>query len=104
MTDLESLESDPLMPPAAVAAVLGVGIDCLAIWRRKRIGLPWIKFGEGDRGDVRYRPSDVRAFIEARRQLVERLPLPYSGEPTKRARKLSEALCPSPAPKEREAP
>ena len=50
-----------LMFPGQVAKVLGVSENTLAVWRSsKRYPLRYIKIGNR----VRYKASDVRAFIE----------------------------------------
>ena len=54
---------DALLTPEETAARLGLtNPDTLAVWRcTKRYPLPWVKIGSR----VRYRASDVEAFIAA---------------------------------------
>ncbi len=50
------------LPPRAVAELLNVAEGTLAAWRSSgRVPLPYLKFG----GLVRYRRSDVEAFVAA---------------------------------------
>ena len=52
-----------LLTPAQVADILGVNVETLNTWRAtNRYDLPYIKAGRL----VRYRSSDLNAFIEAR--------------------------------------
>ncbi|AUS30106.1 DNA-binding protein (plasmid) [Rhodococcus qingshengii] len=51
----------PLVKPAEVAAYLGKTVQGLAVWRMNGIGPKFIKF---DNGSVRYRWSDVDAWLE----------------------------------------
>lgn len=54
-----------LLTPQQVADQLGVTTHTLAVWRcTKRYPLPYVKSGRL----VRYRPTDVAAFIESRLQ------------------------------------
>lgn len=51
-----------LLTPAQTAESLGVTIGTLAVWRcTARYNLPFVKIGSR----VRYRASDVDAFIES---------------------------------------
>ena len=53
----------PLLTPQQTAEKLGVTTHTLAVWRcEKRYRLPYVKSGRL----VRYRESDVDAFIESR--------------------------------------
>lgn len=55
--------NDKLLTPGQVAEVLGVTIETLNVWRAtKRYNLPYVKAGRL----VRYRSSDVQAFIKSR--------------------------------------
>lgn len=58
---------EALMTTEAAAEVLRLKPETLATWRytREGGGLPFVKLGGGR---VRYRPSDVRAFIEQKLQ------------------------------------
>ncbi|MHB9029318.1 MAG: helix-turn-helix domain-containing protein [Candidatus Latescibacterota bacterium] len=52
-----------LLTPEEAAQRLGVKIGTLAHWRtKKRYDLPYIKW----LGRIRYRPEDLKAFIERR--------------------------------------
>jgi len=54
---------EKLLAPGQVADLLGVTTHTLAVWRcTQRYNLPYIKCGRL----VRYRPSDVEAFLESR--------------------------------------
>ena len=54
---------DPLLPPKDASAILGIREATLATWRStNRQRLPFVKVG----GRVRYRASDLHAYIEAR--------------------------------------
>lgn len=55
-------QSETLMRPEEVATALKVEVETLNVWRcTKRYPLPYVKIGRC----VRYRASDVQAFIEA---------------------------------------
>jgi hypothetical protein len=60
----------PLVSESAAAARLGVNLATLRHWRRRGCGPPHIRLGERvgnlPRGTVRYRVSDLEAFIESR--------------------------------------
>jgi excisionase family DNA binding protein len=52
-----------LLATEEVAAILGVKVETLAIWRHtKRYNLPFVKVGRL----CRYRPEDVERFVSAR--------------------------------------
>lgn len=54
---------DKLLTPHQVARILGVGVETLNVWRAtKRYNLPYVKTGRL----VRYRASDLDAFIKSR--------------------------------------
>lgn len=54
---------EPLLDPDQVAAILGVSVSTLSIWRcTGRYNLPYVKTGSR----VRYRRADVEVFIERR--------------------------------------
>ena len=54
-----------LLKPADVSEMLGISIETLNVWRAtNRYPLPYVKAGRL----VRYRLSDVNAFIESRLQ------------------------------------
>lgn len=51
-----------LLSPKAVAELLGVSPQTLAVWRcNQRYDLPFVKIGRM----VRYRPEDIERFIAA---------------------------------------
>jgi predicted DNA-binding transcriptional regulator AlpA len=59
---------EKLLTPNEVADILGVTSHTLAVWRCcRRYNRPWIKVGR----KVRYRASDVEAFIESRRDAFQ---------------------------------
>jgi hypothetical protein len=57
---------DELLTTAETAAILGVKNNTAEIWRVRGIGPVFIKMGDGIRAPVRYRRSDVIAWIEKR--------------------------------------
>lgn len=59
----ENKELEPLLTDSEVSGVLKVPLPTLAAWRCSgRVkGLPFVKIG----GSIRYRSSDVQAFIQA---------------------------------------
>jgi predicted DNA-binding transcriptional regulator AlpA len=59
-------QHDDLLTSAETAAILGIRGNTLEIWRGKGKGPIYVKLGEGPRGAVRYRRSDVVAWIEGR--------------------------------------
>ena len=55
--------SDKLLTPSEVSEMLGVSVETLNVWRAtKRYNLPYTKVGRL----VRYKESDIRAFINNR--------------------------------------
>jgi hypothetical protein len=56
---------DPLLDEHAAATVLNLSVKTLRRWRWSRCGPPWFRIGGTA---VRYRLSDLTAFIEAGRQ------------------------------------
>lgn len=63
------IELEPLLTPKQAAATLAVKPNTLAVWRcskhqRNAPILPFVKVGDL----VRYRPTDVAAFIEQQLQ------------------------------------
>ena len=54
----------PLLTTADVAQLLDVGERTLEFWRYAGKGPAYLKVGRR----VRYRPADVEAYLEARRQ------------------------------------
>jgi excisionase family DNA binding protein len=62
-TQTEPFSMEPLMTPEQVARQLVVSENTLTVWRStKRQALQFVKIG----GLVRYRPSDVAAYVESR--------------------------------------
>ena len=56
-----------LLTPETVAELLGLTLHTLAVWRcAKRMPLAYVKLG----GRIRYRASDVEAFISSHLQKV----------------------------------
>jgi excisionase family DNA binding protein len=56
-------KADNLLTPSETAAILGVSVGTLQIWRTtRRYPLPYVKSGRL----VRYRAEAVQAFIESR--------------------------------------
>lgn len=52
-----------LLPPEEAAAILGVTIGTLSVWRStNRYALKYVKAGRL----VRYRPEDIQTFIDSR--------------------------------------
>lgn len=57
------MNNDKLMTPQEVATFIGVSIETLNVWRAtRRYRLPYIKVGRL----VRYRLTDILAFLETR--------------------------------------
>lgn len=50
-----------LVPPSAVAEMLGIKVETLATWRYRGVGIPFVKLGR----KVAYRLSDVMSHVEA---------------------------------------
>lgn len=53
---------DKLWTPSRLAEYLELSEQTLANWRSRRRGPVWVKIG----GQVRYRDSDIEAFISGR--------------------------------------
>jgi excisionase family DNA binding protein len=53
------MENVVLLSPADAAKVLGVSRSCLAKWRMRRRGIPFVRVG----ASVRYRVEDVQRFV-----------------------------------------
>ncbi|MFP3942185.1 MAG: helix-turn-helix transcriptional regulator [Thermoanaerobaculia bacterium] len=47
----------------AAEALGGLSRRTLEGWRRKRIGPPYVRLGHGPTARVRYRPSDLEAWV-----------------------------------------
>lgn len=56
-------DDEVLDPPAKVAAMLGLTPRALEYWRAKGKGPRWIRLGNRN---IRYRRSDVRAWLNTR--------------------------------------
>jgi hypothetical protein len=52
---------DPLLEPSRVALILGVEVETLATWRRKKYGPRWYRIGK----KIRYSEADLRAWMNA---------------------------------------
>jgi hypothetical protein len=57
---------DDLLDSAETAAILGIKINTLEIWRIRGNGPAYVKMGDHARAPVRYRRTDVVAWIEQR--------------------------------------
>ena len=53
-----------LITPRVVSKMLAVSIGTLKRWRHTGAGPPYVKFGGLQQGHVRYRLTDVEAYIE----------------------------------------
>lgn len=60
-TPSAKLEAGNLLNDTEVAELLGTSLQTVRNWRWKREGPRWVKLGARL---IRYRPDDVRAFIE----------------------------------------
>jgi predicted DNA-binding transcriptional regulator AlpA len=63
--------SAPLLTAEDVAAITGLSIETLAQWRSQRKGIPFLKLS---RNVVRYRQSDLEAWLSERIVRVENDP------------------------------
>ena len=59
-----SREMESLWDERRAAAHLSVSPRCLQSWRLRAEGPPFLKLGSGRRARVRYRPADVRAWVD----------------------------------------
>lgn len=57
---------DDLLTSAETAALLGIKRGTLELWRQKGQGPKFAKLGTASQAHIRYRRSDVAAFIEQR--------------------------------------
>lgn len=55
---------DELISPATLARELDVSVHTLTDWRYRKVGPQWIPLPSGKRNLVRYRRSDVRAWLQ----------------------------------------
>jgi hypothetical protein len=63
MTNLNILDPDSLVGEIKAAEFLGVTKFCLRSWRNRKINVPYCRVGRL----VRYRVSDLTAFLAAHR-------------------------------------
>lgn len=63
---IEDLKADRLMTPEEASEVVGLSAKYLATLRRLGGGPRYFKLGTGPKSACRYRPSDLRAWIEER--------------------------------------
>jgi predicted DNA-binding transcriptional regulator AlpA len=52
-----------LLTPREVALLLKVNVETLEAWRAKKQGPKSIKLGDGMRSPVRYRRTDIEAYL-----------------------------------------
>ena len=57
---------EDLLNSAETAAILGIKLNTLEIWRIRGNGPAYVKLGNNGRAPVRYRRADVIAWIEQR--------------------------------------
>lgn len=60
--------ADNLLSPKQLALLLGVATVTVRVWRQRRQGPPYHRVG----GRVKYRESDVAAWLESNRVAPER--------------------------------
>jgi hypothetical protein len=58
------VEADPLLSPAQAARYLSVSTPTLARWRQTGCGPRFLKLGDRKQSTIRYRLSDLNAFVE----------------------------------------
>lgn len=63
--DNPKTDDEALWTPKQVAEFLGCSERTLEQWRALRSGPSFVRLGPSARAAVRYRPSDVRAYVEA---------------------------------------
>lgn len=65
----QSVDLDDLLTSAETAALLGIKNNTLEIWRHKKNGKgpEFIKFGDAPQAPVRYRRSEVIAWLTSRK-------------------------------------
>lgn len=59
-------DPDELLTSAETAALIGIKLNTLEIWRGQGKGPKFIKLGTAPQSPVRYRQADVAAWIEQR--------------------------------------
>lgn len=57
--------TDPILTPKQVAELLQVHVGTLEKWRSHQTGPKWMRLGEGKRAAIRYRTSDINAYIDS---------------------------------------
>jgi predicted DNA-binding transcriptional regulator AlpA len=62
----DSQMNDSLLMPKDAAAVLSVSVDTLSRYRMTGVGPKFVKLTHGQQGMVRYRRSDLDAWIASR--------------------------------------
>lgn len=67
MTTSTTATLTPAVESIAAAPMIGVSAATLKMWRRKKIGPPYVRFGNR----VRYRVSDLDAWLAAHTVTVE---------------------------------
>lgn len=58
-------KNDRLLTPKQAGELLGLEPKTLQHWRTERRGPPYVKLSEGQRGHIRYRESDILAFMRS---------------------------------------
>ena len=61
----EAAEAEALLDTEEAARMLGISPRTVQGWVRQR-RIPYVKLSEGRTGLTRFRPADLRAWIEAR--------------------------------------
>lgn len=78
---MTGLDDSPLTTEAA-ALFLNMSVDNLRNWRKRNIGPSYIAIRMGSQRTIyRYRPADLRAFMEAHAVRTSRLPHRWRGRP-----------------------
>ena len=62
----ETHDEDRLLAPPEAARFLGNSVGTLARWRSTGVGPPYIKLGTSRTSRIRYRLSELEAFLRAR--------------------------------------
>jgi predicted DNA-binding transcriptional regulator AlpA len=62
-TPAAKLEAGNLLTDAELATLYGVALQTVRNWRTKGEGPKWVRIGARA---IRYKPADVRAFIEGK--------------------------------------
>lgn len=69
-----------LVDTIRAAKLLGVSEATLRNWRKNCTGPVYLKFGDSEASPVRYRESDIEAWIEERAKKQARVPNPSPDE------------------------